>query len=144
VKRPDPPPEPIFIVDENMGSSIVDAIQEAGGQACALIDHFERGTPDVDFLPKLKGIGHALITRDVAMRSNEEERRALELCGVHIFFVRAQGLRVDALRELVIERFPKMRRYVLNHGAPFQARVTQADVEVISSAGRKGGIKRDK
>jgi hypothetical protein len=136
------PPEPIFVVDENMASSGVEAIQEAGGVAVSLTDYFERGTPDVEFLPKLGNYGQAFVTRDIAMRTNEDERKALALCTVHVFIVKGGGLKLDDLKALVKVRFPKMRRHVLSHGTPFLARVTASDVAVVDSPGRRGGIKR--
>lgn len=142
MKRPKRP-EPIFFVDENMASCGVDAIIEAGGNAVSILERFAQGTPDVDFLPELHGHCQAFVTRDVAMRSNEQERNALALCKVHVFIVRGGGLRLDPLKALVKLRFAKMRRYVLSHATPFLARVTQSDVDVVSSPGRRGAIDRD-
>lgn len=141
MKRPKPP-EPIFVVDENMASSGVEAIQEAGGTAVSLTDYFERGTQDVEFLPELGKYGQAFVTRDVAMRTNEQERRALAICPVHVFIVRGGGLKLEELKALLKLRFPKMRRHVLSHGTPFLARVTPSDVDIVDSPGRRGGIKR--
>lgn len=126
-----------------MGSCGVDAIRGAGGHAVELLGYFAQGTPDVDFLPELHNHCHAFVTRDVAMRSNEQERLALQICRVHVFIVRGGGLKLDDLKALVRGSFAKMRRYVNNHATPFLARVTKSDVVVVSTGGRRGGIKRD-
>jgi len=64
--------EIVFVVDENLGESAAAGIREAGGRCVLLTDMVGRGTPDVEWVPRVKEWGAALITRDVAMRRNPE------------------------------------------------------------------------
>jgi hypothetical protein len=134
--------EVIFVVDENLGESGAAGIRAAGGRCVLLTDKVGRGTPDVEWVPRVREWGAALITRDVAMRRNPEERRALERCGVHVFIIRAQGARLEHLRELVSVSYPTMLRHVRNHATPFLALVTRTGVSVQATGGRKGGVRR--
>ena len=141
MKRPKPL-EPRFIVDECMGSSVVDAIVEAGGRAVLLTDHVKPGTEDVDFIPRLCDWGEAFVTRDLAMRTNEGEKQALGQCKIHVFIFRAGGAKLDELQQLVKDRHPSMRNYVHKYGIPFLARVTNTGIDVLTKTGRRGGMKK--
>ena len=125
-----------------MGSSVVDAIVEAGGLATLLTDHVPRGTEDVDFIPQLCDWGEAFITRDLAMRTNQSEWQALEVSKVHVFLFRAGGAKLDELQQLIKDRHSSMRNYVHKYGLPFVARVTNVGVAVLTKTGRRGGMRR--
>jgi hypothetical protein len=134
--------EVVFVVDENLGESAAAGIRDAGGRCVLLTEMLGRGTPDIEWVPRVKEWGSALITRDVAMRRNPEERKALELCGVHVFIIRAHGARLDDLRGLVKASYATMLRHIRNHATPFLALVTKSGVSVQGTGGRKGGIRR--
>ena len=129
-----------FVIDEDTGISAAQGIRDAGGHAVLLNDYVPKGAKDVEWLPMVKNWGHALVTRDVAMRT--DHREAFLACGVHVFEVRAAGLGFDALRELLKTHHAAMCRLVRKHGLPFVARVRRSEVDVKFTAGRPGAIQR--
>jgi hypothetical protein len=133
---------PIFIIDENMGSSIVDLIVGIGGRATLLTNHVARGTEDVTFIPELGKWGDSFLTRDVSMRSNKAERSALLLCDVHVFLIGGGGLGLDDLQALIRDNHPAMERYVNKYARPFLAKVTNSGITVATKSGRRGGVKK--
>ncbi len=133
---------PVFVVDEDAGPSVAEGIRDAGGLATLLTDHVGRGTPDVDWLPRVAEWGSAIVTRDVAMRRNPEEALALERSGVHVFILRAKGFRADELRDLIRRSYPAMARYVRKQRTPFLARITASRIEVLTDRGRTSAEKK--
>jgi hypothetical protein len=129
-----------FVIDEDTGPSAAEGIREAGGHAVLLTHARGMGAKDVDWLPTVKQLGHALITRDISMRFDHKD--VFAACGVHVFIVRAAGIRIDELRVLMRSHHATMCRFVRTHALPFVARVTRNDVVVIDSPGRRGAIKR--
>jgi hypothetical protein len=132
----------VFVVDEDAGPHVAEGIRDAGGNARLLIDIIGRGIPDLTWLPMVSSWGQALITRDVAMRSVRVEREALTRCGVHVFILRGQGMKFDALRETMKRHFPKMLRFVRNQSLPFVAHITANGVDVKETGGRPGARRK--
>ncbi|HSK02639.1 MAG TPA: hypothetical protein VK932_15415 [Kofleriaceae bacterium] len=133
----------VFVIDEDAGPHVRDGICDAGGQAILLIDQIGRSVPDVDWIPRVREWGQALVTRDVSMRSVRAERDALAKSGVHVFILRCSGMKIDELRATIARHFPKMLRCVRNQATPFLAHITAAGVEVRQTGGRPGGRRKD-
>lgn len=88
------------------------------------LDHFPRGTPDGEWLPKVGERGWALLTTDKRMRYNILEKRALEEFRVKEF-VFASGNLAGAEMAGALERaLPKMMRMAGRVDAPFVAAIT--------------------
>lgn len=134
--------EIVFVIDENIGPTIAEGITDAGGKVLMLMDVVPMSTPDLEWLPRAREWGHAILTRDIGMRRTPAEAAALNECGVHVFILRAHGLLYDALRELVKARYAVMVRHVRNHSTPFIAHVTRDEVRVHVGGQRKSAIKR--
>lgn len=132
----------VFVVDEDAGPHVAQGIRDAGGKASLLIELIGRGVQDVDWIPRVNEWGHALVTRDVAMRSVRAERDALAKCGVHVFILRGQGMKFEALRATMKCHFPTMLRFVRNHATPFVAHITGNGVDVRVTGGRPGARRK--
>jgi hypothetical protein len=134
--------EIVFVIDEDAGPHVADGVRDAGGNACLLTDKVPRGTPDVEWIPRAREWGSAIITRDIAMRRNPAEQQALASCGLHVFILRGNGLRLDRLRELTKEHYHAMLRYVRTRATPFLAHVSRAGLNIRVGGERSSAIKR--
>ena len=132
----------VFVIDEDAGPHVLAGIVDAGGAACLLIDKVPRGTENVLWIPRVREWGHAIITRDVAMRRNPAEEYALRSCGVHVFILRAGGACFDELRALAKQHFNTMFRHVCTQATPYVAHVTRNGVDVRFGGGRLRDPKR--
>lgn len=99
-------------------------------------DVFGQGTPDVDWIPRAREFGCAIVTRDIATRSNPAEREALMQCDCHVFIVRGGGLKLNELQALMKQHHTVMVRYVLKYATPFIAHVTSKSINVHEESGR--------
>lgn len=131
----------IFVVDECCGPHVAKGLRDGGCKAVELVTLVPAGTEDVNWIPKANSWGHAIITRDVRMRSNEHERAALELSGVHIFMLRG-GLSLDDLYSVTKAYAPAMLRHVIKYSTPYLAYVTRKAVDVKVGM-RRGAVKRN-
>jgi hypothetical protein len=132
----------VFVVDEDCGPNVVAGVRDAGGEACLLTDKVPAGTLDVEWIPRAREWGSAIITRDVAMRFNLAEQQALANCGIHIFILRGKGMGLDRVRELTKANFKTMLRYVCTQATPFLAHVNSKGVSIRIGGGRRGAIRR--
>lgn len=133
----------VFVVDENCGPHVVDGLRDAGCNAILLTERVPPGTLDVDWIPRVREWGHAIVTRDMKMRGNPEERNALALCGVHVFIIRGGGLTFDELRARAKLHGKAMLRYVVKYATPFLAHVTSKEVQPRTPELRRSGVKRE-
>lgn len=131
----------VFVVDECAGPHVRDGILDAGCRAILLTEKVPAGTEDVAWIPRAHEWGHAIITRDIAMRGNLLERAALANCGIHVFILRGGGLKLDELRAITRRHALAMRRYVVRNGTPFLAHVTTKLIDVKTPIVRRGGLK---
>ena len=119
----------VFVVDEDAGPHVANGVREAGGRATLLVELIGQGVHDVDWIPRVKDWGSALITRDIAMRSVRAEREALARSGVHVLILRCGGMTIDELRETIVRHFPRMLRHVRNEATPFLAHITREGID---------------
>jgi predicted nuclease of predicted toxin-antitoxin system len=77
-----------FFVDENLGKPLVDGLRSFGYENIEhLLDHFEKGTPDIEWLKYIGENKLVLITKDGRIRKNILEKEALRKYGVVAFFL---------------------------------------------------------
>lgn len=136
--------EIVFVVDEDAGPNVVKGIQAAGGKAILLTDRSPPGTPDVIWLAQVAQWGHAIVTRDFAMRSVPAEEAALKRSGCHVFILRCPSAGIDELHEIAKLHFPTMLRMVQKYATPFLAHVTAKSVNTHCELVRRAGIKRER
>lgn len=138
-----PPPEITFVIDVDAGPNVADGIREAGGLAVLTTSYVTPDTPDVEWLPRVSSWGHALITRDVSMRTVPEERALLDAIGVHVFIIRGNNMRRDELRDLARQHCAAMLRLISKEALPYLAHITRTGIEHKTRTGRRAAIKKD-
>jgi hypothetical protein len=101
---------------------VVDALRAAGETAHAHDDHFERDTPDVEWLAEIGRRGWVAITKDKNIRRNELERRALIDANVACFMVGRGDLSAVRTFKRSVRRYLRLvargTRIILMHRHP--------------------------
>ena len=114
------PSEPTLFFDENVSDRIVRALRALEHDVVHLLDEFERGTPDVRFLPAIGDKGWFLVTQDKRIRSRPHERRALLGAGVGAFVFTGRAERsTDELAILILKHLQRIKELAAKTERPF-------------------------
>lgn len=89
------------------------------------LDHFPRGTPDQEWLPKVGQKKWALLTADKRIRYNILEKKALAECGVKEFVFASGNLSGEEMAAALEKALAKMVRMASRMEPPFVAAVTR-------------------
>lgn len=109
-----------FFFDENIGPGIVRALEKLGKRNLVhLLDEFEAGTPDTEWLPMVGSRGWALITKDQRIRYRTDEKRLYIAHNMAGFVLAGKNLDRLTMAGLLIKRFPRMEDLVASHRRPF-------------------------
>ena len=114
------PSEPTLFFDENVSDRVVRALRALGHDVVHLLDEFERGTPDVQFLPAIGDKGWFLVTQDKRIRSRPHERRALLNAGVGAFVFTGRAEKsTDEQAILILKHLPRIKGLAAKTERPF-------------------------
>lgn len=86
------------------------------------VDHFAKGTQDVDWLPLVAAKGWILLTLDTRLRYNKLEQKAILDNGLPVFLI-VGGRRHDEKAELFLKARNKIERFLERHRPPFIAKI---------------------
>ena len=112
------------MLDEGIGiQSLQKAIQDEGITCELLIDHFPRGTPDSDWLPKVGRNGWFLLTKDRAIQKNSIEYESLMNASLGAFFLVSSNISGKEITSCVIKAIPKMMKIIKSQQKPFLAKI---------------------
>jgi hypothetical protein len=115
---------PVFVLDEAIGiASLQEIIREHGAQCKLLTDHFERGTPDRNWLPFVGKNNWILLTKDKRIQKNSIEYQALINAKVGAFFLVSGSISREEILQCVIKAMPKMIALAQSQSKPFLAKV---------------------
>ena len=84
-----------------------------------MTEHFERATPDADWLEFVGKHGMVLITRDRRIRWNPMERQAVRRYKVGAFFLGGKNLSYWKIVVQVVRNWEKIKEYAQRTRRPF-------------------------
>jgi hypothetical protein len=112
------------------------ALQAAGAQVRTLLDVFESGIKDVDWLTALQGRDWIVLTKDKNIRCRPLEAQALIAAGLKVFVVTATDLTGEETGQVLVRALPKIRRFCKKQPPPFIAGITRmSDVTLFKIGG---------
>lgn len=132
-----PPPEPrIFFVDRSLGAKdVVDALRAAGLAVIGHAERFAHDTEDTEWLQVAGESGWVVLTKDVNIRRNEIERRALIDAGVAAFMLARADLTGATMAKLWVSAIPKLLRALQEHAPPFIATLSASGQVLVRYRG---------
>jgi hypothetical protein len=114
------PPEPVFWVDENLGSSeFISRLRLAGLQVRAKV--FPEGTKDVVWIPQIAEYGWVAITKD-KLKADLDEQIALVLSGARVFVLVGDASH-EELANLFIRRIKWVRKVLESRDEAFLGKI---------------------
>jgi hypothetical protein len=117
------PPELVYFSDENLGRIVFPSRVRAAGVPLEIhADHFEPGTPDVDWLKAIAERRWILLTLDARLRYNRLERDAIMASGLAAF-VLSGGKTHHEKAEIFIEASRRIPRFIERNRIPFIAKI---------------------
>lgn len=120
------PREVTFFVDRSLGARLVAAaLRAAGAKVEGHDDHFPQDTLDTVWLREVGRRGWVVLSKDVRIRRNKDERAALLEAGVKAFFLTQQGLTGEAMAEIFVRSLPAMARRASRSKRGFICTVTR-------------------
>lgn len=109
-----------FFLDENFGGKVIaGGLRAVGAHVEVHRDHFESGTADSDWLPKVGARGWVLLTKDRRIKTRPLEIAALRQAGVAAFVLVAPDMKGDEIASLLGRLAIKMARYATTNSRPF-------------------------
>ena len=137
-----PPEEPlVFFVDECLGIyKVPNALRAAGAVVETLTAVFTQGIKDPEWLAEMAAHRDWIVlTKDKNIRRHRLEVEALSTAMLRVFVITATDLTGEEAGAVVVEAFPKIRRFCAKHDAPFIAGITRmSDVTLILGRRRHG------
>ena len=98
-----------FFVDENYGRNLVQGLRELGyTNVQHLLETFEAGTIDEQWLEYVGKHGYALITKDKNIRKNPKEKTALLKHKIVAFYLGGEKMGVREISKQLINAWDKM------------------------------------
>jgi hypothetical protein len=111
---------PVLVLDEGICFPLLrEAIRNEGVRCEFLIDHFERGTPDAQWLPGIGDRGWILLSKDLAIKKNTIEYHALMNANIGAFFIRSREISGREIADCVVKAIPKMLEIIRTQRKPF-------------------------
>ena len=125
----EPPEGWTFYLDECLGGEkVAKVLIEAGLKIEMYFNHFQPGTPDVQWLPFVGQNGWVLLTQDKGIKKRKMEILALRESRVSAFVVAAKGLRGEEIGQLIVKSLPKIDRILRKNRPPIVATITRGSV----------------
>ena len=119
-------PDPVFFVDECLGTvKVPAALRAAGVTVKTLADVFAPGIKDVDWLAALTGRDWIVLTKDKNIRRRPLEAQALAAANLRVFVVTATDLTGDETAAVLVAALPRIRRFCKKNRPPFIAGITR-------------------
>jgi predicted nuclease of predicted toxin-antitoxin system len=113
-----------FFIDRCLGNKlIVETLRAAGVNVEIHDDHFGKNTQDVDWIPEVGRRGWIILTKDAKIGKNQIERLAVADAEVRMFVLVSQNLSGADMANIFLKAIPNMEKFILNHVAPFIAKV---------------------
>lgn len=117
-------PHPVFFLDEALGRRLLpDILTSAGIRFERHVDHFEPGTPDVDWIPRVAAHGWYALTQDKRISLNPVERNAVLGTGLGVFFLTGASAGMPAVAHNFVTTYPAVERFIRRTLRPFIASV---------------------
>jgi len=114
------PPEPVFWVDENLGSpQFISSLRVGGLQVTA--GGFPEGTDDVVWLPAIAQKGWIAITKD-QLKEDLEEQVALVLHGAKVFVLIGDASHLE-LAALFLRKIKWVRKQIASRDEAFLGKI---------------------
>ena len=124
---PSPPEDFVLYLDENLCNSraIQDTLTKVFVRFERHLAHFQPGTPDETWLPKVGANGWVLLTADKRIRYNFLEKQALKEHAVHEFVFASGNMSGQDMASALELALPKMQRLYSKVKPPFVAAITR-------------------
>lgn len=120
---PEPPEEPTFFTDRDLGKLIPTILRSAGLSVRAYHEHFvSPDTPDPTWIDFVGKQGWIAITHDRTIRYTPEAKTALMEAGTKTFVLIGRHAHAK-LAESFLKALPQIKRLIKNHDEPFIAKV---------------------
>jgi hypothetical protein len=114
--------------------TVASALREVGCVVELHDDHFPIDAKDVDWLPEVGRRGWVVLSKDLSIRTNEPERRALLEANVRAFLFSQQEVPGHVMAEAFVKAVRRMVNICNSHAAPVVARVNPSGkVEVLEA-----------
>jgi hypothetical protein len=100
-----------FFIDRSLGARLLSAaLRSAGARVEIHDDHFPQDTPDAEWLSVVGRRGWVVLSKDVRIRRDKEERAALLDAGAKAFLLTQQGLTGADMAAIFVRVMPEMIR----------------------------------
>lgn len=116
---------PRLVLDENLPPRLAKALDALGEDVVHLRDIAPEGTPDKEWIELLGREGWVFLSSDRRIRRREIERAALGAHRVGAFFIKSHKLRYCQMVQLVIRRWPELKRAAKSRSPPYALLVPQ-------------------
>lgn len=118
---------PIIYLDENHcnNKSILAVLKNAGIQVERHLDHFDRGTPDEQWLPFVGQNNWALLTTDKRIRYRANEKQAVIRHKVRMFYFSKNDISGSQMASALEKALPEIRNLCTRQQPPFFAAITR-------------------
>jgi len=116
----------MFFFDENIGPNIVKGFHEFGEDVTHLLDHFDPGTPDEEWLEFVGKNRMVLITQDRRIRNRPIERQALFIHRVGAFILYGKDLGRWARVKQIVTAWPRIKEFSQQTNPPYAFSVSTA------------------
>ena len=114
-----------FFIDHCVSQKIVpDAMRNAGAIIEAHIDHFPIDALDTEWLPEVSRRGWVVITKDLGLKSNLLEQRAIAHVNARVFVFSSGNYTGAHMATILVDALERLQKFVRGNPAPFIARIS--------------------
>jgi len=112
-----------FFLDNNLSRKLADGLKAFGEEVEHLRESFSEDAPDTAWLPYVGRNNMVLLTRDMRIRYHPVEIKSLKRHNVGAFFVTGKNLNRCRIIQLVVRKWPDMKKIAENKNPPFAYKV---------------------
>jgi hypothetical protein len=112
-----------FFIDYNLSPQLAAGLKGFGEDVMHIIDRFDAGAEDIEWLSYVGSEGMILVTRDDKIRRHPLEKRALKEHRIGAFFLGGKNQNRCALIQQVVRSWPRMKDLATKTDRPFAFRV---------------------
>ena len=124
MQSPSQPSRWVYFVDRSLGRIIVpNALRAAGCQVVAHDEEFRQDEADDVWIRAVAQRGLIILSKDLGIRYNPAEQKALLESGARAFLLRRGELKASEMAGVFLRALPAIERTLAMHQGPFVARV---------------------
>jgi hypothetical protein len=104
-------------------------LRDAGIHLELLVDNFDSGTPDIDWIPVVAMRRWVVLTHDKRMRHNRLEQDTIMSCQSRVIVISSGSTRAE-MASLFLASMDRVLAFIQQHEPPFIARLYRNRIEL--------------